>query len=144
MTWCCSAKESTRGIPGRLELMRRGYILLEVLIGLALVAFTIPVILGGVSVGVTASDRAQDRASMYRLAQSQLEDVMRQPYQPLPAAYARVPGVPAGYSIEIAATIPVSYQYPGGSAAPETAQLITVRVNGPFGYVELQGCKARE
>ncbi|MBU2008712.1 MAG: type II secretion system GspH family protein [Chloroflexi bacterium] len=124
--------------------MKRGYILLEVLIGLALAAVTVPALLGGVSVGVTAADRAQDRASMYRLAQGQLEDVLRQPYDPLPAAYTQVPGIPAGYTIQITATVPVSYQYPGGSAAPETVQLITIRVDGPFGNMELQGYKVRE
>jgi len=123
---------------------KRGYILAEVLLALALAAVTIPAVIQGLSVALTAADRAQDRLTLHNLARSQLEDVLAQPYDPLPASYPILSPVPPEYTVQVEVTVPTQYSYPGGSSAPETVQLITVRVNGPFGSVELQGYKVRE
>ncbi|MBI2919033.1 MAG: DNRLRE domain-containing protein [Chloroflexi bacterium] len=133
----------TCGPPRTVKGGERGFSLLETVVGLGLVAVVLPVLLTGLATGITSSDNAYDRSLLQELAQSQMEEVQRQPYQQNAANYALI-AAPAGYSINVAAAPAVAYTYPApqSMATDETVQMVMVTVAGVRGSLSLQGYKS--
>lgn len=122
---------------------KSGVTLLETVVGLGLVAVVLPVLLTGLASGITSSDNAYDRSLLLELAQSQMEEVLRQPYQQNAANYTLI-AAPAGYSIAVSASPAITYTYPApkSTATDETVQMLTITVSGVRGSVSLQGYKS--
>ncbi|GEM_PF-1993026 len=122
---------------------QRGVTLLETVVALGLIAVVLPVLLTGLASSSTTGDSAYDRSVLLELAQSQLEDIQRQPYQPNTASYTLI-AAPAGYTISVAGSPAVTYMYPAPKSSPtdETVQLLTVTVTGVRGNLSLQAYKS--
>lgn len=121
----------------------KGASLIEVLIALALLGIVIVPLLQGLSAAINSSDHARDRATMFSLAQSQIESIQKQTFS-ASGSYSIISPVPSGYTVEIVnVSVPVSYYYPATTPTPvpTVIQSITVRVSGDYGAVELVGYK---
>lgn len=80
----------------------RGQTLIEVLIGVILLAVVILGLLQGLSVGVWGTINVSQRSTALNLARSQLEYIKSQPYDgEEPFEYDIIPDVPAGFQVEI-------------------------------------------
>ncbi len=129
----------------RLAKQNRGFTLIEEIIGISLIAVVIVVLWQSLSVGINTSDRTRDRATLFNLAQSQLEDILKQDYQ-TSHIYTSLSPIPEGYSVAVTVTVPVTYTYPspGTGNAPETIQSIQVTVTGDYGSATVYGYKVRQ
>lgn len=112
----------------------RGLSLVEVVIALALLGVALAALLQGLGSGVMGADKIRDRGQMLRLAQAQVEDIQKQPYQSCPASYTLVSAIPEGYSIQVLVSPAATYIYtaPLSTIAPEVGQLVTVTVKGQY------------
>ncbi|MBI2957258.1 MAG: hypothetical protein HYY32_00295 [Chloroflexi bacterium] len=126
------------------ELRRKGNILLETVVVLALVAGVLPAVLSGISTLSVNSDHAYDRSILFELAQGQMEEVQRQAYQSNAASYTLITA-PSGYAVSVTASPAVGYTYPSPSlsATQETVQLVTVQATGVRGNLSISGYKVR-
>ncbi|MBI2865743.1 MAG: hypothetical protein HYX99_00060 [Chloroflexi bacterium] len=123
---------------------QKGATVLETVLTLGLIAMVLPALLTGLASLITSTDHAYDRSLALELAQSQMEEVQRQPYQESASSYTLITA-PEGYSISISATPPVTYTYPAplSAATQETVQLVTVTVTGVRGDLSLRAYKVR-
>ncbi len=123
---------------------QRGFSLLEAAIALAVTSIIVVLLAQTLDISIVESDRVRDRSTIVSLAQSQMEDVMRQPYNDVPAAYPTITP-PQGYTITITAAPVVTYTYPApvSTDTQETIQKITVTVSGVYGSLDLEGYKVR-
>ncbi len=130
----------------RLPLLRRegGATLLETVIALALLAVVLPALLTGLASAITNTDHAYDRSVLFELAQSQIEEIQRQPYQENASNYTLI-SVPSGYSISVSASPTATYTYPPplSTTTQETVQLVTVTVTGVRGNLSVESYKVR-
>lgn len=123
---------------------QRGVSLIETVIALAVLGLVIPLVLNGLATSSTGADHAYDRSVLLELAESQMEDIQRQPYQENAASYSLI-SAPSGYGISVAASVAQGYVYPAplSTATQQTVQQVTVTVTGVRGNLSLQGYKVR-
>lgn len=122
----------------------RGYTLAEQMIALALVAFAVVALLQALSGGILNMRKFTDRARLVNLARSQMESIHNQSYQETAAAYARI-SIPAGFNLDVEASVPRTYTYPSPDVTPTTnvIQQITVTVYTVEESFQLGGYKTR-
>ncbi|MEK7847336.1 MAG: hypothetical protein AAB270_00265 [Chloroflexota bacterium] len=99
---------------------QRGLALIESVVALGVLGMFVVVLLGGVSASARSIAIARENIVAQSLALSQLEYTRSLPFQPPPATYTTMPGVPAGYAVEARAE-----PYPGGDS---NIELIVVTV----------------
>ncbi len=118
--------------------------MIEMMVVLTLVGVLLPLVLGGMASGSVITDNAYDRSVLFELAQSQMEEIQRQPYQVNAANYTLI-AAPAGYSVSVASSVVQSYTYPAplSTATQETVQRVTVTVTGVRGNYSMQAYKVR-
>jgi len=123
---------------------QRGATLIEMMVVLTLVGVLLPLVLGGMASGSVITDNAYDRSVLFELAQSQMEEIQRQPYQVNAANYTLI-AAPAGYSVSVASSVVQSYTYPAplSTATQETVQRVTITVTGVRGNYSMQAYKVR-
>lgn len=116
--------------------------LLEALVALGIVGLIIMVLLQALPVAIVGTSRARAGMNMTNLAGSQLESIKGQPFQ---ASYSAVSPLPPGFSVDITATVPFTYSYasPSFAQTPDTIQLVSVTVTGPYGSSSVEGYKTR-
>lgn len=124
----------------------KGFTLIEIIITIFLLGIGLTVLIEGLALAVQNADRNRDRVTMLNLAKSQLEDVMKQTYDPIPSAYPTITPSPSRYSISISVSVPVNYTYPSPYPTPaeETVQLVEVTVTGDTGSLSISGYKVNK
>ena len=114
---------------------QRGQVLLEVLIGVSILAMVMVAILYGFQAGINGTKRVDQRSTALNLAQSQIEYIKSQVYvvydeQGMPLegeGYTRVgeEDLPAGFSLE---DIQILVGNLGNETSPDSIQQVTVTV----------------
>ncbi|MBI2847070.1 MAG: type II secretion system protein [Chloroflexi bacterium] len=124
---------------------QKGFTFIEIIITVGLLGVALLVITQGLALAIKNADRAKDRVTMLNMAKGQLEYIMKQPYDDVPAAYATVTPTPARYTVAVNVSVPVSYTYPSPYATPvsETVQLVTVTVTGDYGSLSISDYRVR-
>ncbi|MFP3975373.1 MAG: type IV pilus modification PilV family protein [Chloroflexota bacterium] len=120
----------------------KGQTLIEVIIALAFVAITVPVIFTTISTTVSSTDHLRDHSIRLELAQSQMESIKSQQYQESADEYDLI-SLPGGYEIELETSTRAHYEFSEEANTPAMVQQITVRVTGRHGETELEGFKVR-
>ncbi len=105
--------------------------MLEAAISVAMVGILTPAIMAGTIGTVRATTRIDDKAVLERIAQSQMESILEQPFQTSASSYNLISDVPDNYTITIQVHVPVDYVYPDLTAPVPTLQEITVTVTSP-------------
>jgi Tfp pilus assembly protein PilV len=105
---------------GRNWLSQRGVILLETLVGVAVISTTVLTGLVALSTASIATDQVAEESTGGWIAVSQIESVRTQPYVNTGGTYTSV-ATPAGYSVQNTTSA-----YPGGNA---DIQIVTVTVS---------------
>jgi len=84
------------------DMKKRGYSLIEVLIGLAILAIIATVFMQALGVGILGAYRDSQMNKALHLAQSQMEYIKSQPYDDeSPYGYIKLDDLPAGFTIDI-------------------------------------------
>ncbi len=109
----------------------KGSGLLESAISVAMVGVLTPAIMAGTIGTVRATTRIDEKAVLERLAQSQIESVLEQPFQTIASNYTIIQDVPANYIITVALSVPVSYVYADLTVPAPLIQEVTVTVTSP-------------
>ena len=117
-----------------------GQALLEVLIGVTILAAVIVALMYGLQGGIWGTKAVHERTTALNIAQSQIEYIKFLPYDyQEPYEYATISDVPPGYDIAVAADA----VYRNGTAV-EGLQLITVTVTYDGKSVVVEGYKGDE
>lgn len=111
--------------------LEKGSGLLESAISVAMVGILTPAIMAGTIGTVRATTRIDDKAVLERLAQSQMESILEQPFQTVASSYQLIEDVPANYIITVSLSVPVSYVYTDLTVPAPLIQEITVTVTSP-------------
>ncbi len=114
---------------------QKGQTLLEVLIGMIILAIVIVGLLSGMQAGIWGTKRVDDRTTANNLAQSQMEYVKSQPYQlyddqgnPTEGeGYSKITEdtLPAGFSLD---DIEIIVSNLGDQTSPEATQQVTITI----------------
>lgn len=120
----------------------KGISLVETVIALGIIGMVILILLQALPVAILGTSRARAGVSMVNLATSQMESIKSQSFA---SSYSPVSPLPDGFSVEITATVPITYRYPAPLLAqtPDTVQFITVTVTGPYGSRSVEGYKTQ-
>lgn len=105
--------------------------LLESAISVAMVGVMTPAIMAGTIGTVRATTRIDDKAVLERLAQSQMESILEQPFRTIASDYVLIGDVPENYIITVTLSVPVNYVYPDLTIPAPTIQEVTVTVTSP-------------
>lgn len=105
--------------------------LLESAISVAMVGVLTPAIMAGTIGTVRATTRIDEKAVLERLAQSQIESVLEQPFQTIASNYTIIEDVPANYIITVTLSVPVDYVYTDLTVPAPLIQAVTVTVTSP-------------
>lgn len=133
----------TRAGLRRLLTAKAGTTLLETVVAMAVTLVAVPIVFTGTVVVIRATDKADDRAFLIEMGQSQMESILQQPYQENAANYQLISDLAAGYTVTISASQPVTYTLPNLQAPQEVLQQITVTVVGKSTFYELSRYKLR-
>lgn len=109
----------------------KGSGLLESAISVAMVGILTPAIMAGTIGTVRATTRIDDKAVLERLAQSQIESILEQPFQTAASNYTLISDIPENYTITVSVTVPVDYVYPDLTIPAPIIQEVTVTVTSP-------------
>jgi prepilin-type N-terminal cleavage/methylation domain-containing protein len=115
---------------------QKGQTLIEVVVTLALIAILIPTMFAALSAAITSADRIRDRSIVLELAQSQMESIQGQEFQP-GRGYDIIPH-PAGFDVDV--VIDCVERCPRGEVI---LQRVTITVTGRHGSLQLEGYKVR-
>ena len=88
----------------RVAKSQAGFSLIEMLIATALLGGVVLVFLAALATGSRAVDVVDTRIELDRLAQSQMESTLSQPFLLAPASYPGIP-VPPGYAVTVVAEL---------------------------------------
>ena len=115
----------------RLLKSEKGNTLLESAISVAMVGILTPAIMAGTIGTVRATTRIDDKAVLERLAQSQIESILEQPFQTSASSYTLIGDIPEDYIITVSITVPVDYVYSDLTIPAPIIQEVTVTVTSP-------------
>jgi len=117
---------------------QKGFSLVEVVIGVTILAVVIVGLLAALTIGILGIGRVDQRTMALNLAQSQLEHIKSQDYQTYdltPTPYPTIPSIPSGYTVAF-----IVSEVTG--VGTHVLQQITVTVTYDNGSATLAGYKS--